>query len=106
MVELGGQMVDNPRRAWLQSLLSSIDTTLAAMRPVLDKPASDFGGGKAWIGTDAATRFQADLTGRRNSVHTLTDGLRDVVQNALRAEPLQVTEGQARQMRMDHEHGW
>jgi hypothetical protein len=28
------------------------------------------------------------------------------VENALKAEPLQVTEGQARQMRSDHEHGW
>ena len=103
---MSGQMVDNPRRAWLQTLLSTMDATLETMRPVLDKPASDFGGGKAWIGTDAATKFQAEITGRRNSVHTLTNGLRDVVADALRAEPLKVTESQARQMQMDHQHDW
>lgn len=101
---MGGQMVDNPRRAWLQTLLTEMDATLAAMRPVLDKPASDFGSGKAWIGTDAARKFEAEITGRTNSVHTLTDGLRDVVANALKAEPLKVTESQARQMQMDHQH--
>jgi hypothetical protein len=103
---MSGQMVDNPRRAWLQTLLSTMDATLETMRPVLDKPASDFGGGKAWIGTDAATKFQAEITGRRNSVHTLTSGLRDVVADALHAEPLKVTESQARQMQMDHQHDW
>ncbi|WP_157856219.1 hypothetical protein [Actinacidiphila yeochonensis] len=36
-------MADNPRRAWLQQLLSSMDTDLDAMRPVLDRPARDFG---------------------------------------------------------------
>lgn len=103
---MSGEMVDNPRRAWLQTLLSSMDTTLEVMRPVLDKPASDFGSGKAWIGTDAATKFQAEITGRKSSVHTLTNGLRDVVANALRAEPLKVTAAQARQMQMDHQHDW
>ncbi|WP_435128442.1 hypothetical protein [Actinacidiphila sp. bgisy144] len=103
---MSGQMVDNPRRAWLQSLLADMDEALDAMRPVLDKPAADFGGGKAWIGSAEAARFHADLAGRKNSVHTLTGGLREVVENALKAEPLQVTEGQARQMQSDHEHGW
>lgn len=103
--ELSGQMVDNPRRAWLQALLTSIDSTLEAMRPVLDKPAAAFGSGKVWTGTDAASTFQSDIAGRSHAVHTLTDGLRTTVEDALRAEPLKVTENQARQMRLDHEYG-
>lgn len=102
---LSGQMVDNPRRAWLQSLLTSMDATLHAMRPVLDKPAADFGSGKVWTGTKAASAFQSDIAGRSHTIHTLTDGLRTTVENALRAEPLKVTENQARQMQLDHQHG-
>ncbi len=102
---MSGPMVDNPRRAWLQSLLDSMDATLTAMRPVLDRPASEFGGGKVWTGTPAATEFQSEIAGRSRSVHTLTDGLRTTVENALRAEPLKVTADQARQMRLDHERG-
>jgi hypothetical protein len=99
-------MVDNPRRAWLQSLLTSMDATLQAMRPVLDTPAAGFGSGKVWTGTAAATAFESDIAGRSRSVHTLTDGLRGTVEDALRAEPLKVTESQARQMQLDHQHGW
>jgi len=102
---MSGPMVDNPRRAWLQSLLDSMDTTLTAMRPVLDQPASEFGSGKVWTGTQAATEFQSEIAGRSRTVHTLTDGLRTTVENALRTEPLKVTAGQARQMRLDHERG-
>ena len=101
---LSGQMVDNPRRAWLQSLLTSMDATLHAMRPVLDKPAADFGSGKVWTGTNAASAFQSGIAGRNQSIHTLTDGLRTTVENALRGEPLKVTESQARQMQLDHLH--
>jgi capsid protein len=99
-------MADNPRRAWLQSLLTSMDTTLATMRSVLDKPASDVGSGKVWTGTAAADTFESDLTGRSRTIHTVTDGLRTTVENALRAEPLQVTQDQARQMQLDHQHDW
>ncbi|SEG41989.1 hypothetical protein SAMN05216223_10577 [Actinacidiphila yanglinensis] len=101
---MSGRMVDNPRRAWLQSLLTSMDTTLETMRPALDRPASDFGGGTVWTGTAAADTFASDITGRSRSIHTLTDGLRTTVENALRAEPLQVTEDQARQMRREQQH--
>jgi hypothetical protein len=99
-----GQMVDNPRRAWLQSLLNSLGTTLDTMRPVLDTPACDVGSGKVWSGTRAATQFETELSGRSRRVHTLTDGLRTTVENALRAEPLKVTEAQARQMQFEHQH--
>ncbi|WP_335972013.1 hypothetical protein [Streptomyces sp. CA2R106] len=100
------QMVDNPRRAWLQTLLTNMDTTLQAMRSALDKPASDVGSDKVWIGTSAADTFKSELTGRNRRIHTLTDGLRTTVEEALKAEPLQVSENQARQMQQDHQHGW
>ena len=103
---MSGEMVDNPRRAWLQSLLAGLDATLAQMRPVLDRPAAAFGSGKVWTGTRAASDFQAELAGRSRSVHTLTDGLRTTVEDALRAEPLKVTADQARQMEHDHRRGW
>lgn len=102
---LSGQMVDNPRRAWLQSQLTSIDATLHTMRSVLDKPAVECGSGKVWTGTKAASVFQSDIAGRSHTIHTLTDGLRVTVENALRAEPLKVTENQARRMQLDHQHG-
>ena len=100
-----GQMVDNPRRAWLQSLLNNLGTAQDAIRPVLDHPASAVGSGKVWIGSKAATTFEQELSGRSRRIHALTDGLRTTIQNALRAEPLKVTEAQARQMQMDHQHG-
>lgn len=81
-----------------------MDATLHAMRPVLDKPAADFGSGKVWTGTNAASAFQSGIAGRNQSIHTLTDGLRTTVENALRGEPLKVTESQARQMQLDHLH--
>jgi hypothetical protein len=99
-------MADNPRRAWLQQLLSTLDTHVNAMRPVLDKPAQDFGSGKAWVGTDAASKFQSEISGRKTDVHTLTDGLRDVIAAALRAEPAKIPADQARQMQQDHLHGF
>lgn len=99
------QMVDNPRRVWLQSLLNGISATCETMRPVLDRPASDVGGGKVWSGTKAASNFERDLSGRSRRVHTLVDGLRTTVEDALRAEPLQVTQAQAKQMQLDHQHG-
>lgn len=96
------QMVDNPRRAWLQSLLNSISTTCETMRPVLDRPAADIGGGKVWSGSKAASDFEHDLSGRSRRVHTVVDGLSTTVENALRAEPFQVTQAQAKQMQMEH----
>jgi hypothetical protein len=100
------QMVDNPRRAWLRSLLNSMSATCDAMRPVLDRPASDIGGGQVWSGTKSAADFEHDLSGRSHRVHTLVDGLRTTVEDALRAEPLQVTQAQARQMQINHRHHW
>lgn|GEM_PF-6600121 len=100
-----GPMADNPRREWLQQLLSALEVHTNAMRPVLDKPARDFGSSRAWVGTEAASRFESEISGRKASVHTLVDGLRDVVAAALRAEPMKVPADQARQMQQDHMRG-
>jgi hypothetical protein len=100
------RMVDNPRRDWLQSLLDRMSVTCDAMRPILDRAAADVGSGKVWSGSKPAADFERDLTGRSRRIHTLVDGLRSTVEDALRAEPLQVTQAQARQMQFGQRDSW
>jgi hypothetical protein len=87
-------MVANPRRAWLQALLSEVQAQASALTTALDKGAGH-GGGKVWVGTTGSA-FQSEIEGRKQRLHAQADTLAGIVSAAIASEPEQITASEAR----------
>ena len=89
-----GDKVPNPEYQALQRLKSRMEQAAPAMRAALDRPARDMGGGKTWVGP-VADAFAHEVSGRKQRLGALVQGLVDAVDAELRATPQECTPEEA-----------
>jgi uncharacterized protein YukE len=78
--------VVNPRYQDLQRLKTKIAQAAPEITAALDKPSSEFGGGKAWTGA-AADAFTQEVTGRKKRLGQLASTLTSAIDAELRSTP-------------------
>jgi hypothetical protein len=90
--------VPNPQLADLKRLRAEWTAQADKVRTALDRAAQDFGGGEvisgAWRDKQAP-----EITGRKDRVHQLVDKVLAAIDAAIKAQPAEVPESQAKMYR-------
>ncbi|GAA4560950.1 hypothetical protein [Planotetraspora kaengkrachanensis] len=93
-----GDKVPNPQLADLKKLRADWAAEYEEVKTAIDRPAKDFGGGEvisgAWRDKQAP-----EITGRKDRVHRLVDDVLDAIDAAIKGQPEEVSENEARNYR-------
>lgn len=92
---VGDKMVPNPKLAVLKQLRAQWTAHHDIVKAALDRPARDFGGGTV-ISGPWRDKMTPEITGRKDKVSRLSDEVLSTIDAAIRAEPVEVTEAEAR----------
>ncbi|MFF7977637.1 hypothetical protein ACFZDK_00690 [Streptomyces sp. NPDC007901] len=87
--------VPNPRKADLVRLRGDLAKEVDGFRDALKRPTADMGGDKVWVGRNARA-WQQELDGRNRRLRDQVDKLLPVIDAAIRNEPDQVSQADAR----------
>jgi len=96
--------VDNPQRQALVTLKTNIERAMHDLTELLKNACANVGDGGSWVGP-TAVGWHTEIEGRRKDMLAQLAKLVPTVQAAINTCPEQVTQSEAKMMRMDMQRG-